>query len=84
MQVAPNDSTHPRLGLVVSRKVSKKAVERNRIKRIIRESFRYSQHKLGTSDYVMIAKTSAAAQENQVLRSDLDKFWAVAGRRTNT
>ena len=46
----PNDSGCSRLGMAVSRQVDKRAVGRNRIKRVIRESFRHSlprQEELG-------------------------------------
>ena len=39
----PNDLGHPRLGMSVNRKVGT-AVRRNRIRRLIRESFRLLQH----------------------------------------
>lgn len=79
--VASNDLDHARIGLAVSRRVSKKAVERNRIKRLIRESFRQHQHQLGTIDYIVIAKSSAAGQLNNVLRTELDKLWIPAQKK---
>lgn len=39
----PNEVDGPRLGLVVGRRVGT-AVRRNRIKRLLREAFRHSQH----------------------------------------
>ena len=41
---APDDSL--RIGIIVSKKFDKKAVERNRAKRIIREAFRLIQHRI--------------------------------------
>ena len=76
--VASNGLGFPRIGLAVSRRVSKRAVERNRIKRIIRDSFRHHQHELGAIDYIVVAKSGAAEQLNRVLRSELDKLWARA------
>ncbi len=67
-----------RLGMTVSRKVSLRAVIRNRIKRQIRESFRHipdrigiqaDQHKL---DLVVIAKPAAAKAPLATLRRRLD------------
>lgn len=42
---APNDLSHPRLGLSVGRRVGG-AVRRNRVKRLLREAFRRVQHEL--------------------------------------
>ena len=65
----------PRLGLAVSRKVSKRAVERNRIKRVIRESFRVRRESLPALDVLVIARISAASADNTVLRDDLEHAW---------
>jgi ribonuclease P protein component len=46
---APNDAGHHRLGLAISRRAGN-AVTRNRIRRLLRESFRLRQHELPSSD----------------------------------
>lgn len=79
--LAPNGQGHPRLGLAVSRKVSKKAVQRNRLKRVIRESFRRHRCQLGAGDYVVVAKSGAAGQHSPKLRSELDNLWVRAGQK---
>jgi ribonuclease P protein component len=47
------DAGVPRLGLLVSRKHSKAATQRNGIKRCIREAFRLEQGKLGPIDVLV-------------------------------
>ena len=64
-----------RLGMAVSRKVSKLAVTRNRIRRAIRESFRLHRAALPCVDVLLIARTRAAEQTNAVLRAELDSIW---------
>lgn len=75
----PNDVGFHRLGLAVSRKVSKSAVERNRIKRQIRESFRrfrqYHRQGAAGADLVVVAKQDAAAATSAELAAELDRFW---------
>ena len=51
-----NDLNRPRLGLAVPKKHIHSAVERNRLKRIIRESFRLNQKKLTGNDIVVVVK----------------------------
>lgn len=64
-----------RLGLAVSRKVSKRAVERNRIKRVVRESFRAEREALPALDVLVIARSSAAVAPNLELFADLGLAW---------
>jgi ribonuclease P protein component len=53
------DPGPPRLGITVTRRVGN-AVERNRIKRRVREFFRHHREQLsGSRDYIFIAKSGA-------------------------
>jgi ribonuclease P protein component len=69
------DADRARLGMAVSRRVSKRAVVRNRIRRIIRESFRAKRSGLPACDVLLIARGDAAAQSRAGLRLDLELVW---------
>lgn len=64
-----------RIGMTVSRRVSPRAVTRNRIKRQIRESFRLHQVKFPSLDVVVVARTPAATAEKHVLARSLGEHW---------
>jgi ribonuclease P protein component len=64
-----------RLGMAVSRRVSKRAVVRNQIKRVIRESFRARRGELPPLDVLVSARASAAQADKRSLRADLDRLW---------
>ena len=61
----------PRLGVTVSKRVDKRSVGRNRIRRQIKESFRLLQASLPPGDYVVLAKPEAARADNGALRDEL-------------
>lgn len=71
----PNNLKNPRMGLTVAKRYVKRAHDRNRIKRLIRESFRLQQHKLPTMDFVVIVKNGAINLDNRTLTETLEKLW---------
>jgi len=66
-----------RLGLVISKKVDKRAVQRNRIKRITREFFRNSECDL-VCDYVVLARPKVTQCNNSELFEGLKQLWQQA------
>ncbi|MDR2012375.1 MAG: ribonuclease P protein component [Rhodanobacter sp.] len=74
-EVAAGDSGMARLGLAVSKRVSKNAVVRNRIKRIARNSFRQIRRQLPTMDILLIARSGAEHADNAQLHAELERLW---------
>jgi ribonuclease P protein component len=74
-EFSPNEQPTCRLGQAVSRRVSKRAVDRNRIKRLVRESYRHVRSELPCVDILMIARTSAVRTTSADLREDLATLW---------
>lgn len=72
-----NSLNKPRLGLAVPKKHIPGAVERNRLKRIIRENFRLNQEKLKGNDIVVVVRNKIAVNIKNietVLARHLNKF----------
>jgi ribonuclease P protein component len=53
MRYRVNDMSRPRLGLIVSKKTAKLAVQRNYMRRVLRELFRVNQHHLPSVDLIV-------------------------------
>lgn len=71
----PNGLNGPRLGLAIAAKTIGNAVARNRLRRIIRESFRLAQHRLPAADIVIGARVGARGAEAKQIRQSLDGLW---------
>ena len=68
-------SPQARLGIIVAKKNIRFAVNRNKIKRLLRESFRLNTHKLPALDIVVLAKKGADCTDNTRLQNELDYLW---------
>ena len=71
--LAPMAEGHPRLGLVATRRLGK-AVQRNRVKRLLREFFRRHQTGLPAFDLVIMAKKGASALEYHQVEEELGRL----------
>ncbi len=70
-----NQGANARLGMAISKKKLQSAVQRNRLKRIIRESFRHHKTSLAGKDVVVLANNSVHKAKNQALTSSLESIW---------
>lgn len=68
--IAKKTNTTPRLGLAISKKSHKLAVERNHLKRIAREVFRIHQDELKNWEFVVMTKP-AKPTNNAIITQDL-------------
>jgi len=78
-----NSLDHPRIGMAIPKKHIKRAVGRNRIRRVVREQFRHQQHQLPAIDIVVIAKAGIADLSNEEINKVLDKLWRKLIQRCN-
>ena len=72
--VSNNDTNIARLGLAVPKKHINKSVDRNRLKRIIRESFRQRKKQLEGKDVVVVVKGRIDIRQTNVTLL-LNKHW---------
>ncbi len=67
----PNEQGQPRLAVMVARKVSRLAVERNYMRRVVREVFRHQQHTAGAFDIVVRVTRPFDRGHNALVREEL-------------
>lgn len=71
----PNNLEQARVGLVIGKKHIRSAVRRNRIKRLIRESFRSQLKYLPPIDVIVLARGSADTEDNEKILYILNGLW---------
>ena len=70
-----NGLGYPRLGMAIAKKQVRSAVARNRLKRLIRESFRVAKIQLSDLDIVIMARRQAGTSANALVTASLFKHW---------
>ncbi len=70
-----NNVAHPRLGIVIAKRRAKRSVDRNIIKRIIRESFRLNKATLPARDFIVILKRPIKVIKRPNLRLQMETLW---------
>jgi len=76
-----NAYDYPRLGLAITKKKLAKAVARNRIKRLIRDSFRHHLEELEGLDIVVLSHSCVKTTSNKVILDRLHQHWNNLSRR---
>ncbi|MDQ2069756.1 ribonuclease P protein component [Natronospira bacteriovora] len=70
-----NGLDQARLGMAISRRHSGSAVTRNRLKRLVRESFRHHKAQLAGLDIVVMSQPQASRADNAQLFESLTHHW---------
>jgi ribonuclease P protein component len=75
LKAVENNLSFSRFGFVVSKKISKKAVERNRVKRLMSESIRLSQEKIKPGfDVVFVSRVGAVDKSFEEIKEPMEKL----------
>lgn len=77
----PNALGYPRLGLAISKKALRRSVDRNLVKRIVRESFRQRSEALQGRDLVVLARRGIDPKRRQLLHDSLQRLWERSRQR---
>lgn len=69
------EQSYPRLGLIVGKRTVNSAVLRNRIKRVVRESFRMQKNAFAHHDIIVIARKRSDQLTKLKLREEIENLW---------
>jgi len=78
----PNQIGHARLGLVVGKKVARRAVDRNYMRRVLREFFRMQQHEINHFDLVIRVQKKFEKEDFIQIKQEFDTLVAKINQRT--
>jgi len=78
----PNIAAHPRMGLVVGKKIAKLAVHRNYMRRVLREFFRVQQHDINPVDLVVRVQKKFEKEDFIQIKQEFETLIAKINQRT--
>ena len=70
------DGDGARLGFAISARAVPRSPDRNRLKRVARESFRLNRSRLGVFDIVILARNGAAGARRKDVAAALEVIWS--------
>ena len=79
--ITHNPTDDNRLGLAIAKKRVKLAVQRNRIKRLVRENLRLNQENLPSIDMVVMVKSGIDKLDNSEINKQIESIWRKINRR---
>lgn len=66
---------HSRIGIIINKHHVKLAVDRNQIRRIIRDSYRHNKEALKGLDIIVLIRSECTPLDKKALRGNIDKIW---------
>ena len=81
MNYAANPDGQSRLGLAIAKRVLPRAVDRNRVKRLVRESFRHRRQDLPAVDVIVHIRGKKQQGVPASFESCLDEVWRRLAKR---
>lgn len=77
----PHNERGPRLGIIVGKRFIARSVDRNRVKRLIRECFRTRRFELPPADYVVRVRNPVKSMDASALRTELENLLQLAPKK---
>jgi ribonuclease P protein component len=71
----PNQQSVARLGIIIGKRHVKRAVDRNLLRRLIRESFRHLQAQLKGLDIIVLMRSEWCPLGTRIWRNEIDNLW---------